>query len=475
MRSTRIAFAVAALAVMAFALPAQAGNPFSRSTTTANGYHTFDADQIDIEKVSRTGAGVYVAVLDTGLVPNWKDYFPDARVAQELGVGFDQPIQFVQKKKDPCGVNAVEGRLQRGSYIGSRTSSHGTHVASTIIGYSYRSNSDASQGFPLPAIQVRGIAPRATIIPVRVLNDYTISLPGCTDPDVSQGQVNFGTDATVIAGIKYVTSLKLGALKDSPVVINMSLGGEEPGPGELAALDAAIDAGVIIVASAGNEGEAGMGYPGAYGPVISVGSAGWTGQWLDGGAGSGAPANEFRYRMFWLQNEKGDGSTGNLQPPLFPGSGQVGENGAIVDETFVSDFSSREKDGQQLDVLAPGDYIRGPFPGLNNYNHLPWWSKGLGDLLGKNTGNFYYVGGTSMASPHVAALAALMLEKNPGLRQGQVSSILKGSALAIPAGSAQVWNPFLDTPGFETISWGADATGSGLVQADAALADTPNL
>lgn len=472
MRRSRIAFAVAAVAVMAFALPAQAGNPFSRSTTTANGYLTFDADQIDIDKVSRTGEGVYVAVLDTGLVPNWQDYFPDARVAQELGIGFDQNIQFTQKKKDPCGVNAVEGKVKVGSYIGSRTSSHGTHVASTIIGFSYRANADAAAGFPLPAIQVAGIAPKATIIPVRVLSDYTISLPGCTDPSVEQGQVNFGTDAAVAAGIDYVTSLKKGVLKNSPVVINMSLGGDELIDVEKNALDAAIAAGVIVVASAGNSGEEGMGYPGAYAPVISVGSAGWTGQWLEPGLQE--PANGVRYRMFWLSNEKGDGSTGNLVPPLLAGTGQTPEGAAIVDQTFVSDFSSREKPGQQLDVLAPGDWIRGPFPGDNSYSHLPWWSKGVGDLVGKNPGNFFYVGGTSMASPHVAAVAALMLEKNPGLTQGQVSSILKGSALAIPAGSAQVWNPFAATPGFETVSWGADATGSGLVQADAALADTPN-
>ena len=71
-------------------------------------------------------------------------------------------------------------------------------------------------------------------------------------------------------------------------------------------------AGVIVVACAGNGGDAGMGYPGAYRPVISVGSAGWTGEWLDHGPGSGEPADGFRYRMFWLQNVKGNGSTGDL-------------------------------------------------------------------------------------------------------------------------------------------------------------------
>jgi len=33
------------------------------------------------------------------------------------------------------------------------------------------------------------------------------------------------------------------------------------------------------VASAGNEGTAGMGWPGAYDQVISVGACGWTYEW----------------------------------------------------------------------------------------------------------------------------------------------------------------------------------------------------
>ena len=40
--------------------------------------------------------------------------------------------------------------------------------------------------------------------------------------------------------------------------------------------------GVIIVASAGNRGAAGMGYPGAYAPVISVAASGWIGEWYPG-------------------------------------------------------------------------------------------------------------------------------------------------------------------------------------------------
>jgi subtilisin family serine protease len=476
MHRKRLSAALAVAALIAIAPSTLAGNPFSRSTTTEGGNETWDSDQIDVENASETGAGVYVAILDTGLVSNWKDYFPDARVAQELGIGFHQNVDItVAKNECELTLNA-KGAVRTTSFIGSRTSSHGTHTSSTVIGYNYYSNTDAAQGFPLPAIQVRGIAPNATIIPVKVLADYQIpARPKCTEiPAAEQAEqtINFGTDGMVAAGIDYVTSLATGRLAGSRIVINMSLGDTVPAQVIEDAIDRAIDAGVIVVASAGNEGEDGMGWPGAYPQVISAGASGWTGEWLDDGASGNPPANGFRYRMFWLQD-----TNGGLTPPLFPDSGDVAEPG--TGDVYVTDFSSREKAGQQLDVIAPGSWVRGPFAGFPGYNHLPFWSKGISDLIGSNPGNFFYVGGTSMSAPHVSATAALILEKNDSLTQSQVEAILKGSAAPIAAGSAQVWDPFhVDAagnadPSFVTFSWGSDATGAGLLQVDGAIAATP--
>ena len=72
-----------------------------------------------------------------------------------------------------------------------------------------------------------------------------------------------------------------------------------------------------------------------------------------------------------------------------------------------------------------------------------------------------------MASPHVAAVAALMLEKNPALSQSEVEAILKSTAL--PIGAPGLGGNF--RVGLQV--WGVDATGSGLVQADDAVNAVP--
>src|SRR4026208_961145 len=193
-RFASVTFTLVALLAITFS-PVAAGNPFAGVSTTAAGYATWDSDMINIESVSQTGAGVYVAVLDTGLVPNWRDYFPEARIATELGTGFDRAISF-KAQKDVCVLGVSMGPLRQTTWVGSTGSTHGTHVASTILGYFYRSNTDAAHGFPLPPIIVRGIAPNVTISPVKVLPDYQVpALPKCTDPGPTPAQhVVFGTN-----------------------------------------------------------------------------------------------------------------------------------------------------------------------------------------------------------------------------------------------------------------------------------------
>jgi len=458
----RIGILIVLAVVMAFGAQqaVAGGNIFRGTSSTEGGYSTWDADAINIENVSETGRGVYVAVLDTGLAPNYRDYFPAARIDAHLGTGFYQPVSF-KAHNDECGFGINVGELTQSTFIGSIGSEHGTHVTSTILGFNYRSNFDAASGFNIPPLQVRGIAPNVTVIPVRVLSDYQLpALPNCEDGPIPAQKVVFGTSEMVAAGIDYVTDLAIAGYR--PMVINMSLGGDALEPVEQAALDWAIANGVIIVASAGNAGDAGMGFPGAYPPVISVAAAGWnnTFQTPDGLL--------FPYRMYWLKNGN------DFVPPLLPGGGEVPEPTPATGAAFfdggiyIIDFSSRELPGQELDITAPGVLIRGPFAGFPGYSHLPWWAKGIGDLVSvANPGNFFYVSGTSMASPHVAGVAALMVENDPNLTQADVESILKSTALPIAAPGFGGNN----IVGFQ--SWDTDATGAGLVQADAAISAIP--
>lgn len=99
-------------------------------------------------------------------------------------------------------------------------------------------------------------------------------------------------------------------------------------------------------------------------------------------------------------------------------------------------------------------------------------------MLAPGSSNFYYVGGTSMATPHVASVAALMLQ-NGTLTQAQIESILKTTALSIPASGSQV---VLDNTVVATITWDTDggggpalcdAVGAGLVRANTAVAAVP--
>ena len=239
----------------------------------------------------------------------------------------------------------------------------------------------------------------------------------------------------------------------------MSIGGG-PSPEVYEAIIEAIEAGVIVVAAAGNEGTDGMVWPGAYPKVISVGACGWRYEWWwpDDPNGPDSPKYEEGsiYRLWWLQEDT-------------YGYNDIPEPTPVTD-VYITDWSSRQLPGQQLDVVAPGSWVRGPYPGMPGYAHLPWWSEGMGWIVSPvMPGNFYYVGGTSMATPHVSSVVALMLEKNPTLDQSAVEYILKSTALKIPAGSMTVYDYGPVGWGWYTYKWKVDATGAGLVQADAAI------
>ena len=122
------------------------------ATDFLNGLNTWDLDAINVtdygagRQVAYDGTGVYVAVLDTGLLDSWRQYFPQERIAEEYGIAFGG---------GGGEVGFVSSQPMKWEHD---QNSHGTHVTSTILGYSLR-------GTP-----VGGVAPMVTIIPVKVLN-----------------------------------------------------------------------------------------------------------------------------------------------------------------------------------------------------------------------------------------------------------------------------------------------------------------
>jgi len=128
------------------------------------------------------------------------------------------------------GQNTIDG-----THWGSDVYGHGTHVAGTIAAL------DNDMG-------VVGIAPGIALYSVKVLDD--------------QGS---GTTSSVIAGVEW-------ARNNNIKIVNMSLGGPNYSQALKDACDAAYAGGMLLVASAGNDGPSidNVLYPARYSSVIAV-------------------------------------------------------------------------------------------------------------------------------------------------------------------------------------------------------------
>jgi subtilisin family serine protease len=337
--------------------------------------------------VSQTGDGVYVGILDTGLLNTWPQYFPAERIATQFATSF-----VGGGAQDAGNVTSPGGDQWQHDVC-----AHGTHVTSTVLGYQFG------------AASFQGAAPRATIIPVQLH---------------SQGSANSNSNcrfsnAVAAAGLLYFAQLKQGPLADHPLVVNNSWGSRNSDPLTEAAVNYALAHGVLLVFSAGNAGAAGMGYPGALSQVISAAASGWTQEWTS------AP--------WWFATDVPEPTS--------------------AANFYIASFSSRQLAGQDLDVAAPGSWVVGPFQTQRGQPSL------------------FFLGGTSMAAPHVTGTVALMLQKNPGLTEAQAEAIIEASAVPLPADCRSV----LPGPGAPAaqVCWGTDATGAGLLDAAAAVAATP--
>ena len=291
-----------------------------------------------------TGAGVGVAVIDSGITP-WHD---------DLSSG-----PYRQGQRVTGFVDFVNGQTSKYDDWG-----HGTHVAGIIAGNGYDS-------FGLRT----AIAPGASIIALKALDN--------------QGK---GRISAIIAALDWAVTNKT---RYNIRVINMSLGAGvfesyNTDPLTLAA-KRAVEAGIVVVAAAGNMGKASNGEP-QYGAIGAPGNAPWV---LTVGASST------------------NGTTDRLDDTIAPYSSRG--------PTMI-DFAAKP------DLVAPGTgTVSLSVPGSALYaekaaflvSGLRW---GLGSIP------YLTLSGTSMATPVVAGTVALMLQANPSLTPNEVKAILQYTA-----------------------------------------------
>jgi serine protease AprX len=263
------------------------------------------------------GSGVTIAVLDTGIDARHPDFcFSDGTSKIAASVSFTgEPI-----------VDRV---------------GHGTHVASIAAG-----TGAASQG------QYTGVAPNATLLNVKVLNNH--------------GE---GAESWIISGIQW-------AVDNNASIINMSFGSDTSSDGTdplSTTVNWATQQGAVCVIAAGNFGSSthAIGSPGAADSAITVGAS--TKHDVVAGFSSAGPTDDNR-----------------IKP----------------------------------DVVAPGVDIVA--------------ARAAGTSMGTPVSQYYTMAsGTSMATPHVAGAAALLLAAHPSWTPFQVKMALANYAKDLGASVLQ--------------------------------------
>ncbi|MEO8670993.1 MAG: S8 family serine peptidase [Tahibacter sp.] len=212
-------------------------------------------------------------------------------------------------------------------------------------------------------------------------------------------------------------------------------------------------AGTIAAITNNSKGVASIAYNAKVQPVRVLGHCGGSIAdiadamiWASGGTVSGVPANATPAKVINL-SLGGSGACSSTEQSAINSARSRGTVLAIAagnDNANVSGFdpgncagvisiAATTKAGSRASYSNYGALIDVSAPGGDG-------SGGAGDILSTlNAGtttqgaeSYAFYAGTSMATPHVAALAALMLSKNAALTPDQIETLMKNNAKALP-------------------------------------------
>jgi serine protease len=404
----------------------------------------WDADNDGILDVSApNGSGIKVCVIDSG----WDNRHPELQAAYAGGK------DFVDDDDEPLDFDKSTGKWGGG---------HGTHTAATIVAqlglHGTVSPGDEPNG-------VAGVAPGAELYVARVLN--------------TRGN---GSTADIVSALEWCQ-------QQGVKIVSLSLGAPESSVVEETAFKAAIAAGILPIAATGNSGtgdpltEPGVAYPAGYDGVLAVGAVNFKseratfsqvgpqvalvapgvdvlsatvlgaesysqvevdGRTFDSRSLAYSPVGEYSGKM--LTCGLGNSTDACGEEATCAGFIAYVDRGGLDAEgnglTFAKKVTFMRRAGAKAVLIGNND----PTDGMGNFTlgsagtWLPTASVSFSDgsalkgLKGRDAQvklvgvDYARLSGTSMATPHVSGVAALLWSARPSLTASEVRALMQDTA-----------------------------------------------